>query len=585
MQFKLNNIMCFESLNAEIKPGVNVVVGPNSAGKTSFATCLAAVSSGNPDPLGLGRSSDLYMWDGRDKGAVIKSGATLKDGDTSWTWGPGLGSIIADAPFISNMHAVGLEEMLQPGRGKLDRIALWAKLVNVSDYKSLLTSDVYAQIGHVPEMTHESVLKMLEDFGWDESELMMKKQVSELKKEWQITTGTSYTKATSVKWTPPSYNEVDIIDAVQNVHTVDKRIKDAAQIAESAAAHTAVTEAEIEAGKAAENKLAIVEASLADSNQEIDALNKEFGQAETVLASVSVPTNKLRGEIEELNDKLKVSEPSHTCPQCGTGLTLDANGAMKHFKGLSPVEREAINKNIGAKNAELINLESTLDAAQKKLQNIQALLEQKKSQSGELRGEINILTESAKKANLKVVSNQATTHSDALNDYQKLIKEKDAVKLFTNSKSIHTKIVACSELARMFSPKGLRGAKIENGLDNIRNKLSVVHQNTGWLPIEIDEELAVRSGGRPIQLTAANEKLKAAWSLQIAIARVTDARLVILDAADTLRGESWQGLVSLSKLFATLADDKFYALICATGAPADMPGSWNVIDLTARSDG
>ena len=47
------NILCHEKLDITIEPGVTIVSGKNSAGKTSIATMIAALAAHHINPKGL----------------------------------------------------------------------------------------------------------------------------------------------------------------------------------------------------------------------------------------------------------------------------------------------------------------------------------------------------------------------------------------------------------------------------------------------------------------------------------------------------------------------------------------------------
>ena len=109
-------------------------------------------------------------------------------------------------------------------------------------------------------------------------------------------------------------------------------------------------------------------------------------------------------------------------------------------------------------------------------------------------------------------------------------------------------------------------------MESFRGVLRAVARVTGWPAVGLDQHYTVSIGERPmLRLCSESERLRAQWSLQIALARVCKDPVVILDAADHL---DQSNMAALRRLLATLCDraEPLAFLVCGTEIDLD---AWN----------
>ena len=154
----------------------------------------------------------------------------------------------------------------------------------------------------------------------------------------------------------------------------------------------------------------------------------------------------------------------------------------------------------------------------------------------------------------------------------------DVFKQLSEAKMNHDNVVEMDKICTLLGPNGARAKVMEKAMDKVRKILALIQSITGWEQIGLLSDYGITANGRPIKLTADNEKLKAQWSMQIASAILTQSQWVVLDKADTLRDESWAGLVLLMDRIATRYEN-LKIVVCGTSVGGQAGEGWNVIEV------
>ena len=259
MRIEIKNLMGIASAAVEFAAGKVVeIVGPNASGKTSFATALQAVLARDANPAGLPapQARRAYLRDGCEEGI-----AALHDTNGyRVAWEPHKQAITAPAndPESSRPEVVGLIDFCARKAARERAAAFQEALLPAPETVLAQLRERLAQ--YLPPQDLEGAMEHVERRGWKATEGLYRDRSRAAKRDWSGITGRPYGVRLANDWRPDSWNADWDGMTVQDAEAAVVTARDAA-----AALHavTAVTEAEIEAAREAEEQIPAVESVLA----------------------------------------------------------------------------------------------------------------------------------------------------------------------------------------------------------------------------------------------------------------------------------------------------------------------------------
>lgn len=567
-RLRLENILAHRSLELEIAAGTPfLVTGKNETGKSSLAAALVALTAHDANPLGRDPAGmRTYITDGEQEGA-----ASLNVAGEIVRWRPPAKNVEAAgglAPF-SQPGAVGMVDFIagQSARGK-KRLGLWETLFLPPDPRSILEpvwpQDDGSQL--------EAVLKTILRDGWDKAVIIYEEQRKEAKRRWHKITGQAWGSSKGNTWVPdgwrPQYEgrskadfEADVTDARDRLQSLTNEVAvSAAEIANAQEARAKVPGVESQL----KEKIAAYEAKgdvLREVNAEIEGLKPKRTDHQQKL-------NRCREIVHE--------KPPHVCPACGHALRIESE-AVKLWNSSSPDEKKEAQIALGQHEAALQELdreEARLSARAKTLRDELRAMHEEGTQ---LRTELNTLNAQAVNADASPSTSAAARNiSQAENDVEEAVNALTAWERWHNAKREHEAAVRLDTTVNLLGPTGARQKLIEKGLLSLNQMYSAMAGAAGWNSLDVTETGLIESNNRPVALTSESAKLKVQWISQFAWALLTKSRFVLLDRADALRDESWDGLVEMvSRL--TAKYPHLYVVVCATSVA--VPDDWDCIRL------
>ncbi len=172
--------------------------------------------------------------------------------------------------------------------------------------------------------------------------------------------------------------------------------------------------------------------------------------------------------------------------------------------------------------------------------------------------------------------------ANAEND-EKIAEENLAcIKKFSDAKMYNENVLRYNALADLLKVEGVRKTAAQKKVDSLRNILDTVNGVTGWERVSLGEDYRISCNGREVQMAAENEKLKAQYTMQTAIAilqyKAGINEWLIFDRADTLKGKSYEGLVNLvNTIIGSGKYPNMKIVIC--GTLLDNQEGWKTLDL------
>ena len=551
MKFTAKDVLGCESVSHDFEPGVTLVCGPNSAGKTSVATALMALVTheSNPKSLSTARLSNYLRIGARSGMASL--------GDVKWMPGKGV-SVPPSEEMPSNKESAGLVDFCaaaSAANGKA-RAKVWEALFMPEDVRSLLEPHWSAGTA-ILDSVEETILT----HGWDDAIKIFEDRRKIAKRDWSNLTGKSYGVNVAKSWRPEGWRDELAGESRSSLQGL---------ITDFREQHSHLVSVEAVSQDRIDRAQEIRDSEIPQAEQEAKEAEAEYESANASLAAERKGFSDCKKQLEKASNRFKEiksilnSKPPHNCPSCNTGLVVDTAGKIALW---TPPDTKV--EELEAEQAELASkgkqLKSEYEVKKGNVDSLNAKVNEAHRKLGEAKGKVNLLKKQSSDASLKAVD---LPDQSKVNELETQLEhaQADFLALETKIKSdkILGNIAVNSEIIDLLGPQGARSKVMGRGISKLNRMFESICKGTGWKPMHIDAgDYQSTSGEVPIQTAAANEKLKYQWACQIACAAFTKAQWVVLDAADTLRGDDWAGLVRLCDFTSDKVKVK-HVVVCAT---------------------
>jgi hypothetical protein len=122
----------------------------------------------------------------------------------------------------------------------------------------------------------------------------------------------------------------------------------------------------------------------------------------------------------------------------------------------------------------------------------------------------------------------------------------DAGRRKRRADALHGEILVQTAVVKALAPDGVRKRKLSRAIEAFNSTiLAPLCEAAEWKTVTLTEDLATRYGGRPYALLSDSEAYRVRVTLQIAMARLDDSAMVIIDGADILDPLGRNGLFGL----------------------------------------
>ena len=529
INIKVANMLRITDADLKIEPGrVTGVTGVNASGKTSIATLSAALLSGKANPAGGKKNQKIYLQDDKETG-----NASLDyDGEPVARWDAVTGEMSAfessyeyvPESTVSLVDFCG--QMTQP-----QRVALWESFFLPE--QSVLTKMIRKQLQpHIPAKTLDEIMEVIEVDDIDVVTKTYQRRAQDEKRSWMGVTGENWGVAKGADWLPDDWTSD--LDG-QSVKLLEEEL--AFQQEEMRALHVdnAVNMADIERGKEAVEEVQAKNTELHEMRLKARGIMEVLSPAKEQIKEISErqvsAESKLRRHVFAKTDK----PDTHTCPQCEAELIMHA-GKLTAY---AAEDDEKIREQWEKTNEELAARCKALDDEKRQWDRdygpMQKELDELVSKGRRMSGEIKQLQ--------KIAAMASETPSDDNRDdidklEQRIERTKKHLRLVqkrNQARLHHENIVAYNVIAKIVGPKGVRTTCMEEAMTKFDVLLETISAVSGWPRIAIDKTFAVSIDGRTfLRLCAETDRLRAQYTLQIAIARFIRSPVVILDGVDHL---------------------------------------------------
>lgn len=569
MKLKIQKLMGLEDFECDFVAGVpNYVFGGNSAGKTSLATALGALLSQTANPFHLPSGEhDWYVTKGANEGVGSLDGDRV-------LWADGAISAPGDAPPDASAHAVGVVDFTEFKRGTAARAAVWEEIFLPSEVRAL----VEPALAGYNATEIEQVVKVIEEEGWVKAQSIYEGHRRAAKSKWGQITNERWGDKKAAEWRPSSWRETL---ATTSEETLQAALADAQEARNQLMRAEAVSQSEInQARKVRDQDLPVAQERLEKANADLERMRDRRTEAKRSEAEAKAEKDRLLAEWEDIK-AVRHAAPPHKCPHCEAGLKV-VKGAIEAWQPPAPDEvQKAIDDTEPTREAGR-EAAKALNAAQANADAVSGTYDKALAEMNQAKAQVELLTKQSAMAGMTSSAGPSQDEVDhaqnrinaANNDILAFRQHNEAQREVGNVRHF-------DDICKMLGPTGARATIMTKAMNAIRETIKKLGEVADWLPVEILRDYTLVSDGIIMRMAAENEKIKSQWLCQLAAAIVRKSKWVVLDQADRLKFEEWEGLIRMLAHVSSKIPD-LRIVVCATDDGTLMPEGWNPIDLQAE---
>ena len=547
---------------------VTEVVGPNASGKTSIAVAAQAVFARNANPLRLPATlAKWYLFDQTGDGSV-----RFDDEGVETVWWPATQKITgpAEKDPVSSEAAVGLVDFVSRTGTKERLVALQDALLPDDE---IVIQKVTGRLGeYLPASDVKGAVHHVRERGWDATQAVYADRARVTKREWSAITNVYYGVRVAADWRPDGW--IADMDGM-TVGRAEAAVTDVRDALEALHRVQAVSEQDRERAEAARDALPELKRRATECDDKVRRIDSEraglpLGEASRAVQTARAAVKAADAEVR----RYKKTEKHQRCPHCDRALTIRPGGEIVAF------------------DAEV--LEQLTAAAAERKRDAAAVAAGLEARLDDLDSEHNLLTDERRRALAVHFAAQKAAddaqgkaaladhpladdmRAAALSEAEQAVEDaRDVVKMVKAQREaagLHETIVRYAAIATQLGPKGVRARMIDEGRRKLRGGLVALSRTTGWAIVEVDESGTVVYDGLPVPMCSESERWRAQACIQLTLAAITGAQVVVLDRADLLdaatRASLFRGLRRVT------AATGMAVLVCSTGEPLAEKPEW-----------
>lgn len=490
--------------NAEVDIAkIGLICGMNHQGKSSFLTALSSALTGEAVPLGLKKT---------DCGMLVKvgsTGANVKVQNDAFetvaiNWPKAEISTDGKNPPSTTKMAAGLESLVD--MKEKERSEFIRELVKCNPTKKDL-EEFLNERGCTNEKLINKVWMFVEQDGFEASHKRACDTGRSLKNQWSDVTGEAYGSQKAETWQPSGWNS-SLIDLSKE--TLETQLTATRAELEDMIARQAVDTSKKEEYEQLANETSL---KVARDNAKICQDNVKNCEREII-------------EAENLRNKLSAKIEEQYCPHCG-GLLKIVSGKVSILEE-QPDNGEKISQ-LNTKISEL--KESVKEYDTKYLRYYQEVCDRENA--------------FAKLEEINKIGSGNVTPLDIDKKRNQIKQIEENIRAFvekSESDRLKNNIKENQLIIDALDMSGIRKKSTEKGLNSFNADLGDVCTLAGWPKVSVNRDMTIELDGRPYVLLSESEKYRVKITLQIAIARLQKADVIIFDGAEILDKNGKNGL-------------------------------------------
>jgi len=314
-------------------------------------------------------------------------------------------------------------------------------------------------------------------------------------------------------------------------------------------------------------------------------INQKRKDLEDLAATLKRATAKKEATEKDLNKWLPIVEQLTkdlaeakngsvpvACPCCQADLVING-GTLAKFEGAKadPIKASEIAQELRKAQEAVTLYKSTLANDQRAI----AAAENANNELGILQSEVEPVTdeqiEASNEALNKLRQNVATYRAqiEALTERKNLID--GAAQSEKQAAQHHSNVKAWQLIAEALAPNGIPAEILSGALAPVNDALAILCRMSGWKPVVITEAMDITYGDRLYGLCSESAKWRADCLIALAIAQISELKLIVLDRFDVLDLKGRPQMLGILKELARLGAMET-VIVCGTmkAIPANM---------------
>ena len=545
MHIKIVNMLRVTEAELDLHAGrITCVSGANATGKTSLATLAAGILCRNGNPLSAGKGAGkVYLTDDTDSGGV-----ELTDGGqplARWVGSSGeVAEFVPEHPLApSSPGAVGLIDFCASMSGPA-RTALWEAyfLPPIAKLRDMIERQLKP---HLNAKRLADIMKLVDGGDMSAVAKSYEGRARDEKSFWQRLTGENWGIAKAADWIPAGWTAD--LDG-ETVETAEKGLAAAREGLQAHHVEHAVSVSEVARAREAADGVPASRRALEDAQAAYSAAADTLTAEKGALARLEGERTELRTDF--VNHKgAEPREQNHwECPHCkGAVVAASGGGGLRAYDPTAVAAEHSAWALVTEEKEKAIEANfATIAAETQRLAPFREIAATTHRAVGVAEGELAAIRRQAAGADDEPTGDMAEAVEAAEAAVERARACRDLVALRADTQQHHQDIVEYQMIARILGPKGVRATAMQEAMNSLDGVLETIAKITAWPRVALDRSFAVSIGKRTVmKVCAESERLRAQWSLQIAIARCKRETVVILDAADHLDADNLEGLKRL----------------------------------------
>lgn len=598
LNLAVENFCGVTSASMTIKPGITLLAGANGSGKTTFLMAIAACVRPDaiiPVPDLLKKDSWLLVRDGSGSGSATLTGP---GGSRRVVW-PSNGAK-GNGPFnpAPSRMALGLVDWGTTHSTERAKILQETAALDPSLAMTVTKEDIDKAVADkdVEPKFVDWIWQVIQAEGSTAANTAASKAAQDATGGWRATTGEVYGSAKGQAYFPAGW-EPDLETAT--MESLKQAVADARATVEHAIANQAVDAAEVkrvaDIAQEAIPELLPLEVAVAEAKTSLEPKIRELKEslkpfelhntprlAAAMVGFTSVDIVEVLGVMTSGNDRKKEIQGENvhllsgkgrvdgTCPGCEIPLLIRRHESGQYELSITPQEIDT--SRIDALKLELIELETVIAEANTKAATFRGDVERR---MGQIKKELSETEDAARGAvadagkKLADARKQKATIEAAqarLAEMQSRIggvseadiaASRDMVRraesrmnawvIKTNADQYAKAIRQYTVLKDITGVGGVRKQKMERTISAFNAMLENLSGMAGWGVVSINADGDMFYDGRPYIMASRARKFRCRVTVQVMLAVVEKAPLLLIDDVDTLDSDGRQGLVTILK--------------------------------------
>jgi hypothetical protein len=554
---QISNVLGLARADLLFNTPIMVVSGANEAGKSSIADAISMAILGKPRRVDAKKDLGQLLHDGAAKGRItITDGSGEPLGDFKLPKGDHLVSNeIKGAQYLPFVLEPALFGQITPAERRKMLFSLTNCKVSADNTEAALIKR-----GAVPELAAQ--IKPELAGGFSAAQKSAAERATQAKGAFRAVTGMNWGVNQAEGW---------------KVEIPNGPAADPAAIASAQEKLAAVLQ-DIDNGNRHLGNLEQRRADaigIAQERQRLEDLAATLKRATAKKVATEKDLNKWLPIVEKLTKELAEAKNGSVpvaCPCCQADLVITGNTLAK-FEGAKadPTKASQIAQELRKAQDAVTLYQNTLANDQRDI----AAAENANNELAILQSEVEPVTDEQIEATtealiaLKLNESKHRAQIEALTDRQRLIE--GAAEAEQKAAGHHKDVLAWDLIAKALAPDGIPADILNGALAPVNDALAILARLSGWKATVINEGMDITYGGRLYGLCSESAKWRADCLIALAIAQLSELKLIVLDRFDVLDSRSRPQMLDMLKELARLgAMDT--VIICGTmkAMPAKM---------------